>query len=237
MTYFANPIFLPLDTSDIEQAASLARQLKDYVGGVKIGLEFFYANGRAGYEKIAATGVPVFLDLKLHDIPNQVAGSLRALMRLEPLPVMVNVHAGGGADMMRAAADAVDARTKLIGVTILTSLDNADIAEIGFDPLRDTLKHVISMAELARTCGLDGVVCSPRDIESIKAATAPDFLTIVPGIRPPGSFAGDQKRIATPGAATKAGADVLVVGRPITQSADPVQAARTVYEQVVAARG
>ncbi len=237
MPFLANPIFCALDTTDADYAAGLARALAGHVGGVKIGLEFFYAHGRAGYEAVAAAGLPIFLDLKLHDIPNTVAGGLGALMELDPVPAIINVHAGGGADMMRAAADAVAGRCKLIGVTVLTSLNNDDLCEIGFTSGKDTKAHAVSLAQLARSAGLDGVVCSSLDIESIKAATAPEFLTIVPGIRPAGADVGDQKRIATPGSATVSGADVLVVGRPITQAPSPAEAASAIFEQVEAARG
>lgn len=237
MPFLENPIFCALDTTDVDQAVAWARQVKQNVGGVKIGMEFFYANGRAGYEAVAAEGAPIFLDLKLHDIPNTVAGGLRALMTLDPVPFLVNVHTAGGPEMMRMAADAVDGRSKLIGVTILTSLNDEDIHAVGFDPDQGTDGHVASMSKLTQDCGLDGVVCSPRDIESVKAATSQKFLTIVPGIRPAQSDVADQKRIATPGAAVKAGADVIVVGRAITKSDDPAGAAAAIFAEVEAARG
>ena len=139
--------------------------------------------------------------------------------------------------MMRAAADAVAGRSKVVGVTVLTSLNNDDLGEIGFTSDKDTKAHAVSLAQLARSAGLDGVVCSSLDIESIKAATAPEFLTVVPGIRPSGADVGDQKRIATPASATKSGADVLVVGRPITQAPSPAEAASAIFAEVEAARG
>ncbi|MEM8648209.1 MAG: orotidine-5'-phosphate decarboxylase, partial [Pseudomonadota bacterium] len=216
MPFLANPIFCALDTTDADHAAALARGLAGHVGGVKIGLEFFYAHGRAGYEAVAAAGLPIFLDLKLHDIPNTVAGGLKALMTLDPAPAIINVHAGGGSDMMRAAADAVAGRSKLIAVTILTSLNDRDLDAIGFTAEKGTQAHATALAKLAQEAGLDGVVCSSLDIEAIKAATGPDFLTIVPGIRPAGADVADQKRIATPGSAIASSADVLVIGRPIT---------------------
>lgn len=237
MPFLANPIFCALDTTDADHAAALARALVGQAGGVKIGLEFFYAHGRAGYEAVAAAGLPIFLDLKLHDIPNTVGGGFRSLMELDPVPALVTVHAGGGTDMMRAAADAVAGRSKVVGVTVLTSLNDADLSGIGFTSDKDTKAHAVSLAQLARNAGLDGVVCSSLDIEGIKAATSPEFLTIVPGIRPAGADVGDQKRIATPGSAIKAGADVLVVGRPITQASSPADAARTIFSEVEAARG
>ncbi len=237
MPFLENPIFCALDTTDVDQAVAWARQVKPHVGGVKIGMEFFYAHGRSGYEAVAAEGAPIFLDLKLHDIPNTVAGGLRALMSLDPAPFLVNVHTAGGPDMMRAAADAVDGRSKLIGVTIMTSLNDQDIHAVGYDPAMGTDGHVVAMSKLTQECGLDGVVCSPRDIESVKAATSVDFLTIVPGIRPADTDVADQKRIATPGSAVKAGADVIVVGRAITQSPDPAAAADAIRAEVEAARG
>ena len=133
--------------------------------------------------------------------------------------------------------EAAGGRSKLIGVTVLTSLNDSDIHAVGFDQAQGTDGHVVSMSKLTQDCGLDGVVCSPRDIESVKAATSEDFLTIVPGIRPAQSDVADQKRIATPGAAVQAGADIIVVGRAITKSADPAAAATAVFAEVEAARG
>ena len=237
MPFLANPIFCALDTTDAEHAADLARGLAGHVGGVKIGMEFFYAQGRAGYDAVAAAGLPIFLDLKLHDIPNTVAGGLKALMTLDPLPAIITVHAGGGGEMMRAAADALAGRSKLVAVTILTSLNDADLGEIGFTAEKDTQAHAVTLAKLAQAAGLDGVVCSSLDIEAVKAATAPDFLTVVPGIRPAGADVADQKRIATPGSATASGADVLVIGRPITQASAPAEAAAAILQEVEAARG
>lgn len=237
MPFLANPIFCALDTTDADYAAALARELAGHVGGVKLGLEFFYAQGRAGYEAVAAAGLPIFLDLKLHDIPNTVAGGFKSLMTLDPAPQLITVHTGGGAAMMAAAAEANAGRSKVVGVTVLTSLNDADLGEIGFTSEKDTQAHAVSLAELARRSGLDGVVCSSLDIEAIKAATAPEFLTVVPGIRPAGADVGDQKRIATPASATRSGADVLVIGRPITQAPSPAEAARTILSEVEAARG
>ena len=237
MPFLANPIFCALDTTDAEHAADLARGLAGHVGGVKIGMEFFYAQGRAGYDAVAAAGLPIFLDLKLHDIPNTVAGGLKALMTLDPLPAIITVHAGGGGEMMRAAVDALAGRSKLVAVTILTSLNDADLGEIGFTAENDTQAHAVTLAKLAQAAGLDGVVCSSLDIEAVKAATAPDFLTVVPGIRPAGADVADQKRIATPGSATASGADVLVIGRPITQASAPAEAASAILQEVEAARG
>lgn len=223
-----NPICVALDTPDVARASELARLLKPHVGYAKLGLEFFYANGAKGYETVAREGLPIFLDLKLHDIPNTVASGLRSLMRLDPKPAIINVHATGGADMLRAAAEAIDGRSLLIAVTILTSLADADIHEAGFAADLSGRDHATSLAKLARKAGLAGVVCSPQDVQAVKAATVPDFLTVVPGIRPAEAQVQDQKRIATPRAALDDGADILVIGRPITEAADPAQAARAI---------
>lgn len=225
-----NPICVALDTPDVARARALAASLKPHVGSLKIGLEFFYANGRAGYEAVASAGLPIFLDLKLHDIPNTVASGLRSLMTLDPTPAIINVHATGGSDMMKAAVEAVDGRTKLIAVTVLTSLSDDDLWSIGFETTRDTQAHARNLAELAMTAGLDGVVCSPHDIVGIRHATSPGFITVVPGIRPADAGAQDQKRVATPEAALAAGADILVIGRAITGAADPARAARVIGE-------
>lgn len=227
-----NPLCVALDTPDLARAISLAKALSGTVGYVKLGMEFYFAHGPKGYEQVAATGVPVFLDLKLHDIPNTVAQGLTSLMKLDPVPAIVNVHASGGRPMLTAAAEAVAGRARLIAVTILTSLSDSDIHEAGYDPARNTAEQARDMALLVKTSGLDGVVCSPLDIANIKQVTGPGFLTIVPGIRPADSAVGDQKRIATPQAAMAAGADILVIGRPITGAADPVAAALTILESL-----
>lgn len=226
MPTYDNPIFCALDTTDLEWAVALAHELRGHVGGVKLGLEFFYAHGRAGYARVAEAGLPVFLDLKLHDIPNTVAGGLRSLSDLKP--AIVNVHAGGGGAMMKAAAEAVGSGpTRLIAVTVLTSLDAADLSDTGVDAGGDdpTRAQSLRLARLARASGISGVVCSPHDLEAIRAELGDDFLTVVPGVRPAGAEASDQKRIATPSWAIGRGADILVIGRPITRADDPVAAA------------
>ena len=223
-----NPICVALDTPDLERAIALARALKPHAGYLKIGMEFFYAHGATGYARVAAAGLPIFLDLKLHDIPNTVASAMTALMRLSPVPAIVNVHATGGLDRMKAAADAVAGRTKLIAVTILTSLSDDDIWAAGFETAKDTQAHARSLAELAKRAGLDGVVCSPHDLTGIRHDLGGDFLTVVPGIRPAEAATQDQKRVATPADAIKSGADILVIGRAITGAADPARAAQDI---------
>lgn len=226
----ANPICVALDTPDVAKAVSLAAALKPHVGWAKIGMEFFYAHGIAGYARVAETGLPIFLDLKLHDIPNTVASAMKALMRIAPRPAIVNLHATGGLDMMKAAADAVAGQSKLIAVTILTSLSDDDIWQAGFETAKNTEAHARALAELAKRAGLDGVVCSPHDLIGIRHDLGRDFLTVVPGIRPADAAVQDQKRVATPEAALAAGADILVIGRAITGAPDPGLAARTILD-------
>ena len=221
-----NPICVALDTPEISRAQDLVRMLKGHVGMVKVGMEFFYAHGPQGYEAVAALGVPVFLDLKLHDIPNTVASALTSLLRLSPLPAVINIHASGGNDMMKAARDAVEGRCKLIAVTVLTSLSNSDIEAVGF--ARSSEEQALLLARLTHHAGLDGIVCSALDLAKVRAELPRKFLTVVPGIRPAESSTQDQKRVMTPKQAITAGADILVIGRPITGATDPAQAARDI---------
>jgi orotidine-5'-phosphate decarboxylase len=225
-----NPICVAIDTPDLSRAESLVHALRNHAGYAKVGMEFFYAHGARGYEAVARSGLPIFLDLKLHDIPNTVAQAMKSLMALEPKPAIVNLHATGGVDMMKAAADAVAGRSKLIAVTVLTSLSSEDVKTSGF--AMDTQSLATHLAGLAKKSGLDGVVCSPLDLAQIRHECGKDFLTVVPGIRPAITEAGDQKRIATPAAALRAGADILVIGRPITGAADPASAARTILAEI-----
>ena len=228
-------VCVALDMKEANAAARLARAVAEARAAdmLKVGMELFYAAGPAGYEQVAAAGLPMFLDLKLHDIPNTVARGLRALLRLSPPPAILNVHASGGPAMLRAAAEAVAAegeagRAKLVAVTVLTALGVEDLDAIG---LRGPAEEaVLRLARLAQANGVDGVVCSPREVAAIRAALGADFLTIVPGIRPAGAAVADQKRIATPEATQAAGADILVIGRPITQADDPVAAALEIRE-------
>ncbi|MBO6668145.1 orotidine-5'-phosphate decarboxylase [Parvibaculum sp.] len=223
-----NPVFCALDTTDLGRAEKLARSLKGSVGGAKIGMEFFNAHGPQGYLAVAAAGLPIFLDLKLHDIPNTVAGGIRAILPLKP--AIVNVHAAGGAAMMRAAADAAreagSDRPLVIGVTMLTSLDASDLADTGVSGTPSD--HVRRLAGLAASSGLDGVVCSAHEIEVLRRDLGKEFKLVVPGIRPAGSDIADQKRIMTPAEALALGADILVIGRPITGAGDPRAAAEEI---------
>lgn len=225
-----NPICVAIDTPDLSRAESLMHALRNHAGYAKVGMEFFYAHGARGYEAVARSGLPIFLDLKLHDIPNTVAQAMKSLMALEPRPAIVNLHATGGLDMMKAAADAVAGRSKLIAVTVLTSLSDQDVHAAGFELKTQPL--AAKLALLAKSAGLDGVVCSPLDLQMIRGACGKDFLAVVPGIRPANGESGDQKRIATPAAALKAGADILVIGRPITAASDPAAALQAILAEL-----
>lgn len=218
-----NPICVALDTPEISRAQDLVHMLKGHIGIIKIGMEFFYAHGPQGYEAVAGLGIPVFLDLKLHDIPNTVSSALKSLLRLSPIPAIINIHASGGSDMMKAARDAVEGRCKLIAVTVLTSLSHADIAAVGF--ARTTDEQALLLAKLTHQTGLDGIVCSALDLAKVRTELPRKFLTVVPGIRPADASTQDQKRVMTPKQAITAGADILVIGRPITGAADPARAA------------
>lgn len=233
-----NPIICALDTTDIEQARRLCRAVTGHVGAVKLGLEFFTAHGAAGVQTIQKTGVPVFLDLKFHDIPNTVAGAVRAAARLGVW--MLTVHTLGGRDMLKAAVDAAKDESALrglaaplvVGVTILTSMDAKDVAEIGVS--RDIEHQVQHLAALAHGAGLDGCVCSPHEIGVIKSRVSPHLKLVVPGIRPLTSSTDDQKRTMAPARAVEEGADYLVIGRPITQAANPASAASAILADIQA---
>jgi orotidine-5'-phosphate decarboxylase len=235
----APEIFLAIDTTDLATATAQAAATSGVIAGIKLGLEFFMAHGPGGVRSATPRGRPLFLDLKLHDIPNTVAGAVRAVTPLQP--TLLTVHAGGGAAMLRAALDAAGetaaragiARPRLIGVTVLTSLAEADMGAIGQQgPIADQARR---LAVLAKSCGLDGVVCSPHEIAALRAACGDGFLLVVPGIRPAWAAVGDQKRVMTPAEAARLGADYLVIGRPITGADDPAAAARRIAAEVVAA--
>ena len=230
-----NPIFAAIDTTEIARAQALAEAIGPYVGGLKLGLEFFLANGIAGTRAVAGDR-PLFLDLKLHDIPNTVAGGLRAVAALRP--ALLTIHASGGAAMMRAAAETMKGeggQSRVLGVTVLTSLDEDDLDAVG--QRRPVTDQVRRLAALAQASGLDGVVCSPHEVEALRADCGPGFLLVVPGIRPEGAASGDQKRTLSPAAAMAAGASRLVIGRPITAAPDPAAAARAIAESLGATTG
>ncbi|CAE7404260.1 pyrF [Symbiodinium microadriaticum] len=234
----SSPIFLPLDTPDLDRALALAKATAPYLAGAKVGLEFYNAHGPQGLKKIVEQGAPVFADLKFHDIPNTVAGAVRSVVTAAA-PFMLNVHASGGLAMMKAAKEAAEdaaaaAGVKppvLIAVTVLTSLDEKDMGLVGMRG--SPTQQVIRLAALTQEAGLDGVVCSPREIEAVRKTCGSDFITVVPGIRPDWSTTDDQKRITTPAKAMAAGASYLVVGRPISGANDPADAARRVMEEAL----
>lgn len=218
-----NPLFVALDTPDLEQARALAQAVRGSVGGLKLGLEFFAANGPAGVAAMSEEGLPLFLDLKLHDIPNTVAKAVEALRPLRP--AVLTVHAAGGRAMLAAAKEAAPEGTRVVAVTVLTSLDSADLAATGVSG--DPGEQVRRLAALARESGCDGIVCSGAEVGAARTAW-PDGYFVVPGIRPAGGDSGDQKRVMTPSEALSAGASMLVVGRPITAAAEPGRAARDI---------
>ena len=218
-----NPIFVAIDTPSLERARALAEQVRGHAGGVKLGLEFFSANGPAGVASIAALGMPVFLDVKFHDIPNTVAKSVEALRPLEP--AVLTVHAAGGRAMLEAARAAASPNTKIVAVTVLTSLDGGDLQSIGVSS--EPREQVERLAQLARSAGLDGIVCSGTEVARAKAAW-PEGFFVVPGVRPPGGDVSDQKRVVTPRQALEDGASILVIGRPITLAENPSEALRDI---------
>ena len=233
----ADRILFAVDTHEASVAESLVAAVGGTVGGLKLGLEFFLAHGQAGVRR-AAGNHRLFLDLKLHDIPNTVVGGLKAVLPLRPR--FLTLHAAGGAEMMRrAAATAAEAgwsdddRTKLLGVTVLTSLGDADLNATGQSgPVAD---QVLRLARLAREGGLDGVIASPHEVAAVRAECGPDFLIVTPGVRPAWAAMDDQKRVMSPAEAVAAGADYVVIGRPIAKAADPAQAARRIVAEIEAA--
>lgn len=219
----SNPVYLALDVPQLDAARALAEKVKAHVGGFKVGLEFFCAHGHHGAHEIAQVGLPIFLDLKLHDIPNTVAGAMQAIHVLEP--AIVTVHASGGRAMMEDAKAAAAENCKVVAVTMLTSLDKRDLERTGVaGSARD---QVMRLAELAEAAGLDGVVCSGHEVGAVRKQWKDGFF-VVPGLRPGGNATADQKRVVTPRQARDDGASVLVIGRPISRAEDPVAAARAI---------
>ncbi len=229
-----NPIICAVDTKDVAKAGQLAEQLHGSVGALKLGLEFFTANGVEGVQAISESGMPIFLDLKFHDIPNTVAGAIKSTADMDIF--MMTVHATGGKAMLKAAAEAaaeisaiaVKKKPLVVAVTVLTSLDESDIHSIGVSGSVE--EQVKRLAALAQESGMDGVVCSPHEISLLRAQCGKDFKLVVPGIRPEGTAHGDQKRVMTPKEAIEQGADYLVIGRPITGAKDPKQAAQEILK-------
>jgi len=216
-------IYVALDTPDIDKAKAIARRVRHHVGGIKLGLEFFMANGRHGVLEMHELGLPIFLDLKLHDIPNTVGKAIQALRGLEP--AVLTVHASGGRAMLEDAKAAAPSNTKVVAVTMLTSLDGNDLRATGVEG--SPHDQVLRLTDLAMDAGVDGIVCSGEEVRAAHKLWPKGFF-VVPGVRPANGAIGDQKRVVTPRAAVDAGASILVVGRPITAAEDPDLAAREI---------
>jgi len=216
-------VFIALDTPSLDKARHIATRVRHHVGGIKLGLEFFMANGRHGVHEMAEIGLPIFLDLKFHDIPNTVAKAIQALRPLEP--AILTVHAAGGRAMLEDAKAAAPAGTKVVAVTTLTSLDDRDLKAIGVE--REAHDQVMHLTELAMRAGIDGIVCSGAEVKAAHDLWPKGFF-VVPGVRPANGSAGDQKRVVTPRQAVDSGASIIVVGRPITQADNPDEAARAI---------
>ena len=233
----ADRIFFPLDTTNLEKAVQTTKNLKKSIGGVKIGKEFFTALGPDGVMIINNLDVPVFLDLKFHDIPNTVAGAVRSALKLKPR--MLNVHASGGREMLIAARDTnLEFSEKenitpplILGVTVLTSMNAKNLNEIGISG--KSLDQVKRLASLCQECGLDGVVCSPSELSALRRICGSTFKLVTPGVRPSWAPHDDQKRVATPGEAIKQGADYLVIGRPISGAPNPLIATNNIIDEIV----
>ena len=222
-------IFCALDTADLTRALDVALALRNTVGGFKLGKEFFTANGPDGVKAIENIGLPIFLDLKFHDIPNTVAGAVRSAALTHCL--MTTIHASGGSEMIAAATKGkLGGTPKILAVTVLTSLNADNLREIGiFNPISE---QVLKLAKLALKHGVDGIVASPNEIRILREELGRDFIIMVPGIRPDWAEKNDQKRTMSPADAIKYGADYLVIGRPITNASDPSQAADRIAQEI-----
>jgi len=227
-------LIVALDVPDAASAAELVCRLENTCHWFKVGLELFVAAGPAVLESLVARGHSVFLDLKFHDIPNTVAGAVRSAATLGVR--MINVHAAGGPAMLaaaKAALEGVDSPPELLAVTMLTSMDAAQVNAIGLD--RSPAEQVELLARMGLEAGIRGFVCSPQEVATLRALTGPEGVLVTPGIRPAGAAVGDQKRIATPAGALRQGASFLVIGRPITQAPDPAEAAEAILNEMAEA--
>lgn len=224
-----------LDFPSAKPALDLVDSLSGTCRWFKVGMELYYATGNSLIETLRNRGFDVFLDLKLHDIPNTIAGAVRSATQAGAS--LLTLHAGGGQAMMTAAAEAAAApgAPRLLAVTVLTSMDAAQLAAVGV--ASTPAEQVLRLARLARQCGIDGMVCSAEEVGTLRTELGNETMLVIPGIRPAGSEIGDQKRIATPAAAIERGASMLVVGRPITRAADPAQAAASILEEIAQATG
>src|SRR3984957_7373568 len=222
-----------LDFPDAYEAMKLVDSLGQTCQWFKVGMELYYAAGNDIIRQLRDRGFDVFLDLKLHDIPNTVAGAVRSVTQTGA--ALVTIHASGGSAMMTAAAEAAKApgSPRLLAVTVLTSMDASQLVATGVTV--SPAEQVLRLANLATQSGIDGFVCSAEEVAAVRAATGPDSLLVIPGIRPAGAAIGDQKRIATPAQAIAHGASMLVVGRPITQAKDPAAAAEAILEEIAKA--
>lgn len=230
MTASRAPIAVALDVPNLQAATSVAGLVSPFVACLKVGLEAYLRDGAAGVDAIrdaAGPEVELFLDLKLHDIPNTVAGAARSVAALEPS--LLTVHASGGPAMIEAAVNALP-DTEVTAVTILTSLSQQDLAAIGYNG--DALAAVVRLAKLATAAGARAIVCSPLEVAAVREAVGPDVRLVIPGVRPAGSAVGDQQRVATPNQAIADGADLLVIGRPITGANDPGAAAVAIATEI-----
>ena len=227
-----SPVFCAIDRPDLNGALALGESLADSVGGLKVGLEFITTNGPSGIRRIVEIGLPVFLDVKFHDIPNTVRGAVGATGDLGVS--MLTLHLSGGPAMLEAAVEAAETlgqrRPMLLGVSVLTSMDDNDLQAVGVGD--KTSEQVLRLARLAEASGLDGMICSPKEISPLRERFGDGLKLVVPGIRPKGSASGDQKRTLAPGEAINAGADYLVIGRPITDAFDPQAAASMIQAEI-----
>jgi orotidine-5'-phosphate decarboxylase len=226
-------LIVALDFASAQAAMELVDQLQGTCRWFKVGMELYYSAGNAVVEHLRERGFEVFLDLKLHDIPNTVAGAVRSVARAGAS--LLTVHAGGGEAMMRAACEAAGGpgAPRLLAVTVLTSMDAAELSGVGVSDAPGA--QVLRLARLAKTAGINGLVCSAEEVKSVREAMGPEALLVVPGIRPAGADVGDQRRVATPAEAMQWGASMLVVGRPITQAADPGKAAAEILAEMTSA--
>ena len=228
-------IICALDTSNFLVAQKITRKLRNHLGGIKVGKEFFTAHGPEGIKKISKEGLPIFLDLKFHDIPNTVAKAISNIVRLKPS--MITIHATGGAEMIKAAVKANKIIAKknnikrpyILAVTVLTSLDKSDMVSLGSEKNIQTL--TLRLAKLAKRNGADGIICSPKELKILRFKLGKNFKIVVPGIRPNRKKNDDQKRTMTPKQALDLGADYVVIGRPITESDNPVLAVKKIINE------
>ena len=226
-----NPIFCAIDTNDIDKAVALVEQISPHIGGIKLGLEFFTSCGLLGLEKIKKYEIPIFIDLKLYDIPNTVKHALNNILQFDPQ--YTTLHLSGGSEMLIECVKSkneLNSSTKLIGVTMLTSFNDTLISEIGIE--KSVNENVKQLTQLAVDCGIDGIVCSPLEISDVKNTHGSNLQIISPGIRGKENVSNDQKRTLSAKDAINAGADILVVGRPITDAKDPAKAAENIYSEI-----